>query len=122
MPIVDIELVCDPQDAPPRVDTRRLADELGRVLGTPPGRTWVRLHVLSSTHYAENDVTLAASDLPAFATVLRAHLPAGKALVAEAAALTAAIASCVGRPAERVHVQYAPAAAGRQAFGGVLVR
>ena len=59
---------------------------------------------------------------PVFATVLRAHLPSGDELAAEAAALTTTIAACVGRPFERVHVQYAPAAAGRQAFGGVLVR
>jgi len=33
-----------------------------------------------------------------------------------------AVAAAVGRSPERVHVQYAPAGAGRQAFGGVLVK
>jgi phenylpyruvate tautomerase PptA (4-oxalocrotonate tautomerase family) len=122
MPIVDVEVVCDPEAAPPRIDMRRLADELGRVLGSPPGRTWVRLHLLSSAHYAENEAAALPAELPTFATVLRAQLPAEAELAAEAAAVTRTIASCVGRPFERVHVQYAPAAAGRQAFGGVLVR
>ena len=71
--------------------------------------------------YAENGVRLKSEELPAFVTVLHAHLPSGAELEAEVQAITAAVATCIGRPIERVHVQYAPAGAGRQAFGGKLI-
>jgi phenylpyruvate tautomerase PptA (4-oxalocrotonate tautomerase family) len=123
MPILDIELVQPDGAAPPAaVLTQALADAAGRVLGAAPGRIWVRLRVLPASQYAENEAVVAADEQPVFATVLHAHLPQGDALAAEAAALTQALAACLGRSPQRVHVQYAPAAAGRQAFGGVLVR
>jgi len=50
--------------------------------------------------------------------VQHAQLPDGPALLAEVAAVTQAVAHCVARPLERVHVQYAAPGAGRQAFGG----
>jgi phenylpyruvate tautomerase PptA (4-oxalocrotonate tautomerase family) len=123
MPILDIELV-QPGGAPPPAPalTQALADAAGRVLGAAPGHTWIRLRVLPASQYAENEAAVAAEELPVFATVLHAHLPQGDALVAEAIALTQTLATCLGRSPQRVHVQYAPAAAGRQAFGGVLVR
>jgi hypothetical protein len=64
---------------------------------------------------------LAASDWPVFVTVLHQRPPQGAALQQEVMALTTAIATLMQRSPERVHVQYAPAAAGRQAFGGRLV-
>ena len=123
MPILEIDLV-QPDGAPPpaAVLTQALADAAGRVLGTAPGRTWVRLHTLPAAHYAENESAVATDELPVFATVLHAHPPQGDALAVEAAALTRALAICLGRSPQRVHVQYAAAAAGRQAFGGMLVR
>ncbi len=123
MPILDIELV-QPDGAPPPAAafTQTLADAAGRALGAAPGRTWVRLRVLPASQYAENEALVAADELPVFATVLHANLPQGDLLAVEAAALTQALAACLGRSPQRVHVQYAPAAAGRQAFGGVLVR
>ena len=123
MPILDIELV-QPDGAlsPSAALTQALADAAGRALGAAPGRTWLRLRTLPAAHYAENETTVAADELPVFATVLHAHPPQGDALAAEAAALTQALAAGLGRSPQRVHVQYAPAAAGRQAFGGVLVR
>jgi phenylpyruvate tautomerase PptA (4-oxalocrotonate tautomerase family) len=123
MPILDIELVQPDGVRPPAASlTQALADAAGRALGSPPGRTWVRLRTLPASHYAENGVVIAPEELPVFATVLHARLPQGPALTTELAALTQALAACLGRAPERVHVQYAPAAAGRQAFGGVLVR
>jgi phenylpyruvate tautomerase PptA (4-oxalocrotonate tautomerase family) len=122
MPILDIELVLP--DGAPALDAtlaQALADAAGRALGSPPGRTWVRLHALPAMHYAENEVPVGADELPLFATVLHARVPEGAALAAELVALTQALADCLGRAPGRVHVQYAPAAAGRQAFGGVLV-
>jgi hypothetical protein len=54
-------------------------------------------------------------------TILHARPPAGAALRAEVTSVTGAVAQCVARPPERVHVRYASAGAGRQAFGGRLV-
>jgi len=123
MPILDIEIV-QPDDAPPPAAslTQTLADAAGRAMGTPPGRTWVRLRTLAAARYAENDAAVAAAELPVFATVLHARPPEGSALVDEVDRLTQALAACLGCEPQRVHVQYAPPAAGRQAFGGVLVR
>lgn len=121
MPIVDVELVCDARAAPVCTSARALAVAVGCVLNSPPGHTWVRLRTLDSESYAENEAA-PPSELPVFVTVLHAHPPSGPALHAEIAALTSTIAACVQRSPERVHVQYAPAAAGRQAFGGALVQ
>ena len=122
MPIVDIELVCDSKAEFATASARALADAIGQVLGSEPGHTWVRLRFLASNAYAENQATVEGADLPAFVTVLHAHPPNGEALATEAMALTLAVAQCLARATDRVHVQYAPAAAGRQAFGGTLVR
>lgn len=121
MPIVDIELVCAREPAITEVSAADLADALGQVFASPPGHTWVRLRYLGSAAYAENQSVVGTDELPVFVTVLHAHLPEGEALAAEARAITSALANCLARSTERVHVQYAPAAAGRQAFGGVLV-
>lgn len=121
MPIVDIEFVCESEREFGTVSTQSIADALGRVFATPPGRTWVRLRFLDSNAYAENDVTVGALELPAFVTVLHARPPVGAARHAEVVAITAAVAMCLARSAERVHVRYAAAGAGRQAFGGRLV-
>lgn len=122
MPIVDVQIVCkqgaDAQPAPP---AQALADQLGQVFGSGPGRTWVRIHTLPDCAYAENGVGAEDDGLPAFVTVLHAHPPAGEALAGEVLAVSEAVAAWLGRPVERVHVQYAPAGAGRQAFGGKLV-
>jgi phenylpyruvate tautomerase PptA (4-oxalocrotonate tautomerase family) len=118
MPIVDLEIVGDGT----RGAAQAVADALGDIFGTDPGRTWVRIRSLPADAYAENRSTLAANELPVFVTVLKAEMPEGAALEAEVAAITEAIARIASRPAERVHVAYAPPAAGRQAFGGRLVR
>lgn len=119
MPVVDI---CWVGELPPEADALapRLADAIGDALELAPGRVWVRLHRLAAEHYAENGGPLDGA-LPLFVTVLHARPPAGPALQAEVAALTAALAAASGRPADRVHLAYAPAGAGRIAFGGRLV-
>ena len=123
MPILDIELVQADGAAPGLASlTQALADAAGRALASAPGHTWVRLRCLPASHYAENEARIGPDELPVFVTVLHAHLPQGTALERELAALTQALAACLGRASARVHVQYAPPAAGRQAFGGVLVR
>jgi phenylpyruvate tautomerase PptA (4-oxalocrotonate tautomerase family) len=121
MPIVTVELVCESEAEAGAVSARALADALGQVFRSPPGRTWVRLRILGSGAYAENGASLGAFELPAFVTVLQARPQSGSALAAEVLAVTEVVAKCIGRPVERVHVEYAPQAAGRQAFGGHLV-
>lgn len=121
MPIVDVQFVCNPGTDASSVSAQALADALGRVFGSAPGRTWVRLQPLPSGSYAENEVSIETPECPVFVTVLHAHTPAGEALARQVLAITEAVATCMSSPAERVHVQYAPAGAGRQAFGGKLI-
>jgi phenylpyruvate tautomerase PptA (4-oxalocrotonate tautomerase family) len=123
MPIVDIERVlAEDANAAPHGLAPALAAAAGRVFGSAPGRTWVRLRALPAAAYAENDAVLDADALPVFVTVLHAHPPTGDALAAQVVALTDGLAAVLGCDAQRVHVQMAPAGAGRQAFGGTLVR
>ena len=122
MPIVDIEMVCAGEADFTAASAAQLASALGEIFKSPAGRTWVRLHSLPSSSYAENDVPLGPGELPVFVTVLHTHPPQNDARAKEAMEVTRCVASCVERPPERVHVQYAPAAAGRQAFGGRLVQ
>ncbi len=121
MPILDIEPVLDAAAPIDPALAQRLTDAAAAVLGCAPGRLWLRLRPLPAERYAENGAVLVDGERPTFVTVLHAHPPEGDARAREAAALTAAIASVLGQSAERVHVQYAPAGAGRQAFGGRLV-
>lgn len=121
MPIIDIELVCESEVEFAKASAQALADAIGYALGSEPSRTWVRLRFINRISYAENLSAFESAELPAFVTVLQAHPPVGDALAAEVMAVTMAVAQCLDRAPERVHVQYAPAAAGRQAFGGKLV-
>lgn len=122
MPIVDVEVVGSDAAQPRRGAASALADAVGEVLGTPPGRTWVRLRTLGSEGYAENGGGPPAGVRPVFVTVLKATLPEPEAMAAECAQLAAAVGRVCARPTENVHVLYLPAAAGRIAFGGKLVR
>lgn len=122
MPILDVEVITASGAEPTSGLAQKIADEVGGVLRTPPGHTWVRLRMLPGSNYAENGERLDPADLPVFVDVLQ-HAPAtGPALDAEAADLTAAIARAIGRSSDRVHLKYAAPLAGRQAFGGRIVR
>jgi phenylpyruvate tautomerase PptA (4-oxalocrotonate tautomerase family) len=120
VPILDVEPVLPDGAAVPTAQA--LADAAGCVFGSAPGRTWVRLRPLAASAYAENGVAVDAAALPVFVTVLHAQPPLGDALDEQVQALTTVVASVFGTAPERVHVQIAPAGAGRQAFGGRLVR
>ena len=121
MPIVDIQIVAAPAQTQVSPPTQALADALGRVFDTAPGRTWVRVHALPSSQYAENDCALGEDELPVFVTLLHARSPRDNARASEARAVTEAVAQVLHVANERVHVQYAPDGAGRQAFGRLLV-
>lgn len=118
MPIVDLAIVV-PAAAPlPGGLAQGLADALGRSLNTAPGRLWLRLRRLDAEQYAENGSTLDHDEHPVFVTVLHAVPPSGMALETEMAVITEAVARVTGRPASRVHLEYAAAGRGRLAFGG----
>ena len=122
MPILDVEIITAPGAEPVSGLARQIADAVGAVLRTPAGHTWVRLRTFASANYAENGACLEAGDLPVFVEVFQHTPPTGPALDTEAAELTAAIAKAIGCAADRVHLQYAAPLAGRQAFGGKIVR
>ena len=121
MPIVDVELVADSSSVVAPGLAQSLADAVGRTLQSPPGQTWVRLRVLERDQYAENESCLETTELPVFVTVLKRALPEGAELAGEIMALAGAIAQVTGRAMSCVHIEYAPAAAGRLGFGGRLV-
>ena len=122
MPIVDVTLVLARGALPPKGVARELANAIGLALKAEPGLVWVRLHVLGTDQYAENESTVEDDARPVFVSVLHAKVPEREALSAELASLVSAIAACRGRQRENVHVEYAPAGAGRIAFGGKLVQ
>lgn len=121
MPIIDVEIVVAPNGPVAASLAQALADAAGRALGSPAGQTWVRLHLLARERYAENESSLATTELPVFVTVLKRTLPGPAAMTDEIARLTGSIADVLGRHRTCVHVEYAPAASGRLAFGGKLV-
>ena len=120
MPILEIEVVGEL--APGKRDglAGRLAEETGRVLGSRPQGTWVRLRELAREDYAENGGGPPEGVLPVFVRVLMAEVPAGEALARLARDLTTAVAEACGRAPEDVHVLFEPPAHGRIAFGGQL--
>lgn len=116
MPIIDIEVV----GALPAVDPSSLADELGAIFAAAPRTTWVRLRHLPEEQYAENqDGTPTVK--PVFVTILLRSLPSPERLADLAVTIAHRVAFFVARPAEQVHVEFSPPAAGRVAFGGRLI-
>ena len=123
MPLIDLEIVCASREAFQRHSAQRLADEIGRALGSAPGRTWLRQRWLPQLDYAENDAPAPMAFGPVFVVLGLAHPPDDDAVRAEQVrAVTAAIAQVLAIEPDFVHVRYEPALAGRQAFGGRLVR
>lgn len=121
MPILDIEIV--PSDSTfslPANLTQSLADTAAKVFGSPPGRVWVKLRVISSVEYAENG-GLPEGVYPVFVTVLKSKVHKRSALEIEINKLTEAIANILDRPKSNVHIFYQPDGTGRVAFGGKLV-
>lgn len=117
MPILDIELVGSlPGPSGPLVGL--LAEHCGQVLQSRPGGTWVRLRELACDHYAENG----PPQTPVFVQVWLADWPDQEVLARQARELAIAIATLLERESGQVHVLFEPAARGRIAFGGELVR
>lgn len=121
MPILDVELIVGPGESLRPGLAQELADAAGEVFRTPPGRTWVRLHVLSREHYAENGDELPEGVRAVFVEVLKSTKCAPGELKEEVAKLCGRVATVCGRPKENVHILYHPEATGRMSFGGNLV-
>ncbi len=119
MPIIDVEIVNDPSEAEIEVPLQVLADAIGGALGSEPGRTWVRLRTLATSHYAENQAS--DSPRPVFVRMLKANAGTIEERRQEARLLAGTIAGIVKRPVENVHILYEPDARGRIAFGGKLL-
>jgi hypothetical protein len=120
MPIVDLLVVMPLGKVLPPGAAQDVANAVATVLHAEPGRVWARVEALPETQYAENQA--AADAHPVFLKVLHASLPPEEALAIEAKALASAIGAILGRPPERVHVEYSPPGRGRVAFGGQLLR
>ncbi|WP_338848943.1 hypothetical protein V8J88_08365 [Massilia sp. W12] len=120
MPIIDIEWIAASADAAPPANAQALADALGTLLGSAPGHTWLRLRALPADCYAENEVNLTPAQWPVFVTVLLRVWPDEATRAKQAQAISACVAAGMGCDETRVHVEYAPPAGGRLAFGGVL--
>jgi hypothetical protein len=121
MPILDVEIVVAETDQIDPHLAAALADAAGAVLRSAAGRTWVRVRHLPVERYAENGGGPHAGVRPVFVTVLKAEHPPPEDLRREVVALTREVARICDRPAENVHVFYAPEGKGRVAFGGSLV-
>ena len=127
MPIVTIETLSDSpysdDDAMPTPrQMQSLADALGELFGSQPSGTWVRARQQQRGYYAENMIEFSPELRPVIVEVLKSELESGKTLAVEAATICAVVARILGRRTENVHVIYEPAARGRVAFGGQLVR
>lgn len=120
MPILTIEFVHGPGELPPDNAAQVIADIAGEILATPPGQTWVRLHLLDKACYAENGMGPADTPTPVFISVLKKSLDNPEQLAIEAASLANGIGKALNRPTENVHIAFEPAGAGRIAFGGDL--
>jgi phenylpyruvate tautomerase PptA (4-oxalocrotonate tautomerase family) len=122
MPIVDVQLVLADATAAPIGAAQAVADALGKVFGTPAGQTWVRISTLSASNYAENESKLAHHELPVFVAVTFANTPEGNARAVQASEIAGATAASLNKSIGQVHIEYAPPARGRIAFGGVFAK
>jgi len=127
MPIVTIETLSDQplskRDAlPTPAQLQVVADELGALFGSQPNGTWVRARQQQRAYYVENNGLVDAGLRPVMVEIQKSDLEPEDQLAAEAASVCSIVARSLGRPERNVHVVYQPAARGRIAFGGKLVR
>lgn len=78
--------------------------------------------MLGADEYTESQSLTDESVLPVFVAMLHANQPEGTSVLVEIASPTNAVAACLGKPGQCVHIEYAPAGAGRIAFGRRLVQ
>lgn len=120
MPIVDIEIVLQPDETIPGELASELADQLGEIFGSSKNGTWVKVYGSDGIHYAENGGK-EAGVYPVFVSLLKANLPAAEEIQREIDAIITTVAKICNRAPSLVHVIYQPAGKGRVAFGGNIV-
>ena len=103
MPIVDVTIVVGRDEKVAAGLTQTLADEVGRVLNSARGQTWVRLHLLAQDRYAENNSSLGSTELPVFVVLLTCQPPDRSQLDGTITKLTQAISEATGRPSSSEH-------------------
>ena len=130
MPIFHIEMLEDASPPDPGLP-KKLADALGLLLEADHGHAWVRVSRCPRGEYAENG----DGPVPPWVfvrVILRAlppeipppghkTIPAAHALAGRALGIARIVSEHTGRELSDVHVYFDPPAAGRIAFGGVLV-
>lgn len=122
MPILNVDVVVGENETLDPALPRKLADAAGETFGTSPGQTWVKVNAVTRDQYDEQG-GLDSAVSPVIAEVLKGQIQDDlDALEAEARELTSKFAEILGRPAENVHIIYAPEGIGRVVFGGKLVR
>ena len=121
MPILNVEVVGPMTDARRMNLAQRLAESAGRVLGSRPHDTWVKVTFLAEDAYAENGGGPPDASYPVLVSLLQAQPLSGQMLSEQVFDLTRAVADACGRPPERVHIIVEPAGRGRVAFGGRLM-
>jgi phenylpyruvate tautomerase PptA (4-oxalocrotonate tautomerase family) len=122
MPIVDVEIVGEVSASVSAGLASRLADGIGEMLASRPQGTWVKVHHIPSSGYAENQGSMDPEVLPIFVSIVQRALPTGEALALQTTRVANAVAEACDRKSEHVHIVYQPSAVGRVAFGGVLVQ
>jgi len=122
MAIIDVELVIrEGKDSYlGQEQTRSIANTLGRIFGTKPNRTWVRIRYLPSGQYAENEAPEGPAVLPTFITILKNRPPEPAHIAGQMLEIAQGLSPIIGRPAESIHILYEATALGRLGIGGVL--
>jgi phenylpyruvate tautomerase PptA (4-oxalocrotonate tautomerase family) len=114
MPVIRVTVVGDRAIA--HDAARRLADGVGRILGSQPGTVWVLIEKVAAEHYAENN-----AEHPPEPVLLQLLLREGVTALqpGQVEALCGLAHAVLHVPAQHVHLIVEPAAAGRVYFGGV---
>ena len=120
MPILNIEIVGELDDKVESGLASRIAEAAGLALNSRPHGTWVKLYYLSQDNYSENAGGPPRGEIPVIVSIIQANPPTGTELENQIDLLTDAVADCVKRPRENIHIVVEPAAHGRIAFGGKL--
>ena len=133
MPIIEVEIIGDVAPETRRGMAARIANGVADVLRSEPQSVWVRLRSTRLSDYAENGAAraggtpasgtpdAASPQWPVFVKLVKRASPSPAEMREEVRALTTAIGTACGRPADSVHIFYEPPGAGRMAFGGRLV-
>lgn len=121
MPILDVQVIGAVPEEVRRGLAQRIADGVGRVLGSGEQETWVKLHFIPADEYSENSGGPPPGVQPVIVSIIQASLPRDLALYDQTTNLTRVIADACQRPGANVHLIYEPAANGRVAFGGRIV-